>query len=226
MVSNSEPLPEGTVIMADDQFAGRGQQNNVWHSRAGLNLTFSIFLRPFFLLPSNQFMLNIAVSTAINKALELFLPEGVKVKWPNDIFFGDRKLGGVLIENSLQGNLIKTSIIGIGINVNQRDFNVKKVGAAISMCEILQQDVDLVKLLSEICLQMEQQYFLLKACNYDVLFREYLDRLYRFEQKALYKDDNGIFEGKIVDVSSNGQLTIAAGGQNRNYNFKEVEFIF
>ena len=225
MVSNSEPLPEGTVIMADDQFAGRGQMNNIWHSTAGLNLTFSIFFRPVFLPLSNQFMLNMAVSTAICAALELYIPKGVKIKWPNDIYFEDRKLGGVLIENSVSGKVMKTSIIGIGINVNQIGFDNSKVKRGASMCEILQQDVNLVKLLGEICSQMERQYFVLKSGNYKLILEEYLSRLYRFLEPGFYRDFSGDFEGAIVGVDANGQLTIDVNGAHRKYIFKEVEFI-
>ncbi len=225
MVSNSEPLPEGTVIMADDQFAGRGQQDNVWHSAAGLNLTFSIFLKPSFLPLSSQFMLNIAVSTGVCAALDTLIPQGVKVKWPNDIYHENRKLGGVLIENTIVGNAMKTSIIGIGINVNQTGFDIEKVKYGTSVREILQQDVNLLKLLSEICLQVERRYFLLKSCSYECLLEEYLSKLYRFGQRSFYRDNTGVFEGVISRVNENGQLVIGINDEERSYNFKEVEFI-
>ena len=125
LVSNSEPLPEGTVIMADDQYAGRGQQNNIWKAEPGKNLTFSVLLKPTFLPLSQQFLLNMVVSTAINNALSHFLSDGLSVKWPNDIYFRDQKIGGVLIENTIVGNDIKTAIIGIGINVNQQHFEAE-----------------------------------------------------------------------------------------------------
>ncbi|HZX59878.1 MAG TPA: biotin--[acetyl-CoA-carboxylase] ligase, partial [Mucilaginibacter sp.] len=121
-MSNSKPLPDGTVIMADDQHAGRGQQNNRWHSEPGKNLTFSLLLRPSFLSVTRQFDLTRAVSMGIIEALRPFLGEKLKIKWPNDIYYEDRKMGGILIENTLQSNQIKNSVIGIGLNINQEAF--------------------------------------------------------------------------------------------------------
>ncbi|RYG09111.1 MAG: biotin--[acetyl-CoA-carboxylase] ligase, partial [Chitinophagaceae bacterium] len=125
LVSNSEPLPEGTVIMADDQYAGRGQQNNVWKAEPGKNLTFSLLLRPTFLRLNQQFLLNMAVSIAVNDVLGGLLGSTVSIKWPNDIYFRNLKMGGMLIENNIVGNGIKTAIIGIGSNVNQQNFEAE-----------------------------------------------------------------------------------------------------
>ena len=110
LVSKSEPLAEGTVIMADNQFAGRGQQESVWETQAGKNISTSIYLKPSFLPLSKQFYLNIAVSLAVSDALSCFVQEGIKVKWPNDMYYQNKKLGGILIENTLTGNSIKSSV--------------------------------------------------------------------------------------------------------------------
>ncbi|TKC04917.1 biotin--[acetyl-CoA-carboxylase] ligase [Pedobacter frigoris] len=225
MVSKSEPLPEGTVIMADNQFAGRGQQENTWHATAGLNLTFSIFFKPAFLPINKQFMLNIAVSIGVRKALQQIVPQGIKVKWPNDIYFGDRKLGGILIENTLSGNCYKSSIVGIGINVNQEEFNPDQVKRATSLCKILQADVNLIDLLGQICGSIEAEYFKLKSGNYTALLTEYLKGLYRFNEEAAYREGLIIFKGRIRDVTETGQLIIEVEGRNKSYNFKEIEFL-
>lgn len=225
MVSKSEPLPEGTVIMADNQFAGRGQQENVWHATAGLNLTFSIFFKPVFLPIDKQFMLNIAVSTGINKALQQIVPEGIKIKWPNDIYFGDRKLGGILIENTLSGNCYKSSIVGIGINVNQGEFGGDHSKKAISLCKILQADVNLIELLRDICKGIEVEYLKLKSGNYSVLLSEYIKGLYKFNEEAAYRQGPVVFKGRIVDVTELGQLILEAGGNFKRFNFKEIEFL-
>ena len=107
MVSNSEPLPEGTVIMAENQYEGRGQVGSKWHAEPGKNLTFSILLRPSFIQPREQFNLNMTISIAIQKALESLIGTGLSVKWPNDIYFGHQKIGGMLIENIVAGSHIK-----------------------------------------------------------------------------------------------------------------------
>ena len=149
ILSNSKPVPEGTVIMAEEQYAGRGQRENKWHAEPGKNLTFSILLKPHFISAAGQFDLTRAVSMGVFEALEPILGTQLKIKWPNDIYYADKKLGGMLIENILQGSQIKNSIIGIGINVNQDNFT-DKAGNATSVKQILQKDYDLKNILSEI----------------------------------------------------------------------------
>jgi len=223
--SNSEPLPEGTVIMADNQFAGRGQQGNVWHTEPGLNLTFSLYLRPSFLPISHQFLLNMAISIAIRNALRGFAGAGLKVKWPNDLYYQDQKLGGILIENILAGSSYKASIIGIGINVNQVLFRPEVRGRATSLAEILQQDVNLFSVLGEICLHIEQHYLQLKRGEYERLKADYLSGLYHLKEPAHYRHNGQIFEGQIVNVTDSGMLIIFTEGRELAFNFKEVEFL-
>src|SRR5690606_4492328 len=107
-------LAEGTVIMAVDQYAGKGQKGTSWQSEPGKNLTFSLLLTPAFLDPKNQFSLTVAMSLAVARWLESLLRAAVTIKWPNDIYVSDRKIGGILIENILKGNIWKSAIVGIG----------------------------------------------------------------------------------------------------------------
>lgn len=225
LMSKSEPLPEGTVIMAEDQFAGRGQQQNTWQSEPGKNLTFSICLNPVFLQAQQQFFLNMAVSVALNDALQEYLGSGVSIKWPNDIYFGDQKLGGMLIENVLSGQTLKSSIIGIGLNVNQQNFPDELSGRACSMNQILHKDVNLIALLAVICSHIESQYLKLRAQAPSSLKTDYLKRLYRYNEKGKYRCNGQVFEGKITDVKAQGMLLIESDGKERAYQFKEVEFI-
>ena len=225
MLSKSEPLPEGTVIMADNQYAGRGQQQNVWYAEPGLNLTISVLLKPVFLPVSQQFMLNIAVSNGISKALQQLVKADLRVKWPNDIYYKDQKIGGVLIENSVFGSVIKSSVIGIGLNVNQKSFDPQISTVATSLSKILQEDVNLSQLLGEICSHLEAQYLKLKSNNSINLHRDYLANLYQFDQPGLYRHNGEIFEGKITDVTRQGSLVVSANGRLREYNFKEIEFV-
>jgi BirA family biotin operon repressor/biotin-[acetyl-CoA-carboxylase] ligase len=225
LLSKSAPLPEGTVIMADDQFAGRGQQSNTWHAEPGKNLTFSILLKPTFLAVNNQFLLNMAVSVAINNALTTLLPNGLAIKWPNDIYYFDQKLGGVLIENSLSGSVIKTAVIGIGINVNQVHFNPELKARATSVAQILQENVKLELLLAEICSQIESLYLRLRGGDYNFLRSTYVDKLYQYQQPTTYKCNNEVFEGTIVGVTDSGLLKVDKKGTLVQFNFKEIEFI-
>ncbi|MES2651360.1 MAG: biotin--[acetyl-CoA-carboxylase] ligase [Bacteroidota bacterium] len=225
LVSNSEPLPEGTVIMADVQYAGRGQQNNVWKAAPGKNLTFSVLLKPAFLPLNQQFLLNMAVSVAINNTLAQFLGEGLNIKWPNDIYFLNQKMGGILIENTIVGNDIKTAIIGIGINVNQQNFEAELTGKATSVFQILQKDVNLMQLLAEICSALESLYLQLRAGKHTNIKRAYVDRLYQLNKLALYQKDGEVFEGIIKGVSDTGLLQMETPNGNKEFNFKEITFL-
>ena len=223
-LANSTPLPEGTVIMAESQYAGRGQQQNRWHSEPGKNLTFSILLKPVFLSISKQYDLNVAISVGIIKALEKVLDKGVKTKWPNDIYYGDNKLGGVLIENTIQGSIIKNSIIGIGLNVNQETFSPDAPNAT-SLKQILQKDYDLKALLAQICNHIEVAYLSLRAENFEELKTFYLKNLYWLAEKKRFKANGDIFYGTIINVTETGQLCVSIDNKIRQYNFKEIEFL-
>ncbi|SOD20242.1 biotin--[acetyl-CoA-carboxylase] ligase [Pedobacter xixiisoli] len=226
LTSNSEPLPEGTVIMAEHQFAGRGQLDNVWHAAPGKNLTFSLLLRPNFLAVEKQFALNMLVSVALSNVLLKYLPVGLSVKWPNDIYVGDKKIGGVLIENILVGSKIKQSIIGIGLNINQSDFADDLNDRITSISQILQQDVNLMVLLNEICTQIEQLYLKMKAGTGTTLQDLYVSKLYRLNKLAKYSAKGQIFEGTIEGISPEGLLRIKPlDGHIVEFGFKEVAFI-
>lgn len=225
LVSNSEPLPEGTVIMADNQFAGRGQKDSHWHSEPGKNLTFSIYLLPRFLDASQQFKLNMAVSIGLNEALTEYLGPDVRIKWPNDIYYKSKKLGGMLIENVLSGQHLKSSIIGIGLNVNQQQFSPEIEGTACSLNQILQKDVNLIELLAVICSHIESEFLKLKASSGKSLKLNYLNRLYQYGISADYRHGDQVFEGVIRDITESGKLLILQNGREVAYDFKEVEFL-
>ena len=225
MMSNSEPLPEGTVIMADNQFEGRGQQESRWHAEPGKNLTFSILLRPSFLAISDQFLLNMAVSNALYIAVKDLVGEGITVKWPNDLYFNDNKIGGMLIENIISGSSIKACIVGIGLNVNQAHFKDGLEGTAGSLWQILHHDVNLIELLAQICSQIEAAYLKLKAGTIAGLRETYLNHLYQYNVMAAYRQNGEIIEGKIIDVSEKGLLSMETRIGLQTYNFKEIEFI-
>jgi len=223
--SKSEPLPEGTVIMADHQFAGRGQQESTWQAEPGKNLTISILLKPKFLPLNKQFLLNMAISIAINKALSNYVPIGITIKWPNDIYYLNKKLGGILIENTIVGSAIKTAVIGIGLNVNQQLFTEELASKATSLHQILQQDVNLDELLNEICSQIESLYLQLKTGAYIFLTEAYVDKLYKINSPSMYRHNGEVFEGTITGVTESGLLNVLKDGKAVQFNFKEIEFL-
>jgi BirA family biotin operon repressor/biotin-[acetyl-CoA-carboxylase] ligase len=224
LLSNSTPLPEGTVIMAEAQIDGRGQQGKKWHADPGKNLTFSLLLNPLFLQPIQQFLISQIVSLGLAEVLEKILDNKISIKWPNDIYYKNNKIAGILIENTIQGVQIKNSIIGIGLNVNQKVFP-STVPNPISVSEILQRDYHLNALLSEICSAIEVRYLQLRAGNTDFIQREYLAKLYRKGEKHLYIAEGKKFEAEITGVDPNGCLIVKSEDVLKSYNLKEIAFI-
>jgi BirA family transcriptional regulator, biotin operon repressor / biotin---[acetyl-CoA-carboxylase] ligase len=225
LVSNSKPVIEGTVIMAENQYAGRGQQQNAWVAEPGRNLTFSILLKPTFLEITKQFDLIRAVSLGVFDALEPLLGPQLKIKWPNDIYYGDQKLGGMLIENMIQGGQIKNAIIGIGLNINQERF-APGLANAVSVKQILHQDYDLKTLLSEICRHVEAWYLNLKAGKISLVRNSYLSQLYWLNEDKSFKAGERIFNGTITGVREGGLLIVKNNtGEELEFNLKEIEFL-
>ena len=216
-------VAEGTVVITDNQTKGKGQRGNQWFSEKGKNLTFSLILQPRFLVPSDQFFLNIAVSLAI---MDFFLEynQDVRIKWPNDIVhIFDGKLGGILIENSITQSALESSIIGIGLNINQKNFPLSNV---CSLSQLAGQDFDLWELLRELIKQIEKRYIQLMKGKLDALKKEYLLRLFRFEEWNQFEDKE-VFKGKIKGVTLEGKLIIEKeSGVVQQYAFKEVKFLF
>ena len=225
LVSKSEPLIEGTVIMADHQFAGRGQKDNIWYSQAGKNLTFSIYLKPSSLAVSKQFVLIMVICLGIVDALKPILGNDSKIKWPNDIYFKNNKLGGILIENSTKGYQLKESIIGIGLNVNQKDFP-ESLSRVTSISNVLLKDYNLDDLLIQICQNIESRYLQLKAGNEELLKKDYLKSLYRLEEQHLFEINKQKITGTIKGTNESGKLLLQTEECLKELDLKEVTFLF
>lgn len=223
LLSNYAPLAEGTVIMADHQIAGRGQQGNTWQSAKGENLTISIYLSPNFLPATHQFELSKAISLAIIDYLTPFFGEDCKIKWPNDIYVGNYKLGGLLIENTIASGKIKNSVIGIGLNVNQTNF--EGLSHAGSIKNILKRDIDLNVLLKDLCYYIESRYNSLKDKETEKLHMDYLASLFKMNEMAEFRISGKLISGKIVNVSNIGELMVEMDGVVNHFNFKEIGFV-
>lgn len=224
LLSKSKPLIDGTVIMAERQFAGRGQKNNVWESESGKNLTISIYLKSSFVAVKNQFDLNKAISLGMHDCLSEILGENCRIKWPNDIYYHDKKIGGILIENVIKGHQLKDSIIGIGLNVNQIEFN-DQLAQASSIAKILQQDYSLEQLLTQICKHIESRYLQLKAGKTEKLTTDYQNTLFRINEFHDYEIDEKIVSGKIIGVTSSGKLALEIDKQINDFDLKAIKFI-
>lgn len=225
LASRCSGLPHGAVIAARRQTAGRGQRGNSWESEPGANLTFSMLLRPKTIMAVAQFELSMIVALGVCDALSAASGLEFHVKWPNDIYAGDKKICGILIENSLEGRRIGRSIAGIGINVNQREF-LSDAPNPVSLIGLTGKEFNLETLLSAVCSSIFDRFEAYEADpTPESLVAEYRSRLWRGEGFHFWTDAaTGLdFEAEIADVAVNGLLTLS-DRQNKQhvYAFKEV----
>ena len=214
LTANSE---QPRAVIADYQTAGRGCGTNTWESERGKNLLFSMLIYPVEVPAAKQFRISMAISMAILDALEQHIGD-VSIKWPNDIYWRNGKLGGILIENRLQGGCIKDCIIGVGLNVNQETFH-SDAPNPVSLKQIHGQETDREQLLRDILARFEAYL------SQDLKVR-YLSRLYRRKGFHPYADKDGVFMAEIIDVEDDGHLLLRDdNGRDRRYAFKEVQFI-
>ena len=207
------------VVVADYQTAGKGCGSNSWESERGKNLLFSVMIHPEEIQAKNQFIITQTVSVALCKALENYISEPVEIKWPNDIYVGDKKICGVLIENRLQGRMIKDTIIGIGLNVNQTEFK-SDAPNPVSIKQLTGKDTDREEVLRGFIDKLNE------CCESKTCIAEYKARLYRREGKHKFMKQNTVFEASIVDVKDDGRLMLEdEKGVAHLFRFKEVTFI-
>lgn len=223
LVAKSKPI-EGTVISTFRQPQGRGQVGSKWESEPDKNLTLSVILYPTFLSPSQNFALNKAVALAVRHFVAELVPQQVvKVKWPNDIYVGTRKICGILIQNSLNRNALASSIVGIGVNVNQTIFS-KDIPNPSSLQLENGKEYDLSSLIPLLCQHLEAMYLRLKSGQFAILDAEYLNHLYRYQESTLFQRINGsVFWGKISGISNSGQLLVSVeDGGEEAFDLKEI----
>lgn len=201
--------PEGTLIWALEQTQGRGQLGALWHSIQGESLTCSILFCPNFLVPAEAFRLNVAVALGLLDLGRALLPDAsdIKLKWPNDLLVNGRKMGGVLIENSLSANRIETSVVGIGLNVNERDFP-EGLPPATSLALESGHSFALEGVIDSLCDALERRYLQLRAGQWTALKDQYGEQLYRRGIWSNYRlsETDEVFEGLIEGVSESGHL--------------------
>lgn len=216
---------EGDIILAQCQTAGRGQRGHTWESREGENLTFSLLLEPLFLSPSEQFLISECVALGVCDALLHYGIEA-QIKWTNDIYIGDRKLAGILIEHKLQGSALARTVAGIGLNVNQREFS-RDLPNPISMAQATGREFDREEVLQTVATSLMARYEQLREGGAKELQADYHQRLYRLGQEHCYAlPDGSRFRGIIRGVEPTGALRIEnERGELLSFLFKEVEFV-
>ncbi len=240
LIGEGKELDDFTVVDADYQTGGRGQRGNTWESQPGKNLLFTIVCHPTFLPATHQFILSQAIALAVERILSQRISEAEKerssaqrsqtgqitVKWPNDIYWNDRKISGTLIECNLMGSQIKDCIVGTGININQAHFE-SDAPNPVSLQQITGKETDRETLLTEVVNQFRSLYDEIRQGNAQHIVSEYKRRLYRRTGFHPFAEPGGqTFEAQIADVDPSGYLTLQLrNGTQKRYEFKEVRFI-
>jgi BirA family transcriptional regulator, biotin operon repressor / biotin---[acetyl-CoA-carboxylase] ligase len=222
-----QDLAEGTIIMAKDQFAGKGFASNSWESQPEKNITISCILHPTFLPPHQQFWLTKILSLTVADVVKKRVPpeHSTMIKWPNDIYVDDKKIAGILAENSILGDKIKESICGIGLNVNQEIF-YSRAPNPVSIKQITKSDTNLQDLLIEISDRLTYWYDKLQQQEFDFIGDAYLNSLYRFKKLSSFESNGINFHGRIIGTNAYGRLQIETdNGTIREFDFKEVSFV-
>ena len=224
----------GTAIFAYEQTKGKGQREKIWSSEKGSNIALSILLNPFPLRISDQFKLSVCSAVSIHNFFSLYADNETKIKWPNDLYWCDRKAGGVLIENVIGGqtsdvrrqtsDIWKWAVVGIGININQTLFP-PDLPNPVSLKQITGNTFVPLELAKDFCNILDKNYRLLIEEKFEDLFSYYHDHLYKKDQKVKLKKANRVFETTIKSVSETGQLITQHSIEER-FEFGEVEWIF
>lgn len=216
---------EGVIYVAHSQTQGRGQRGTTWESEPYKNLTFSFVIKPGNLTLYDQFYISKYVSMAVIDTLRHYKLD-VTIKWPNDIYVGNNKICGILIENDVSGSArIMRSVVGIGINVNQINFT-SNIPNPISMANVLGKEIDIKEIMVKFSEFHDKWYSLLKRREFEIIDVEYFNSLFRLNTIHKFKDKEGLLEGKITNVLPTGELIIEKkNGKRSLYLFKEVEYI-
>lgn len=213
----------GTAYFAHEQRSGKGRRGKSWQTQTGKNIILSVVLNTGFLPVYQQFQLSMTSSLACLDFLHRFIPDGLKIKWPNDLYWNDRKAGGLLIENIIKGDLWQWAVIGIGININQTSFN-DDLPNPVSLKQITGETYDTISLAKELTADILKRFDELRNNEFENLYLLYNQSLYKLNQEVRLKKENIVFETTVTGVDRRGQL-ITKDAMERNFVFDEVEWL-
>lgn len=220
-LTKSDQLEEGTVILAAYQTKGKGQGVNTWHSSPGLNILLSILFKPS-LMVSNHFMISEFISLGIIDILKDYEIH-CSIKWPNDIYYNDQKIAGILIENSISGKSISQSIAGIGLNINETEFPAS-IPNPVSMKLILNESQNVTIIAERLIPKLINRYKML-GTSVNSLHEEYLQLLYKKNHLTTFHTISDSFQGKIIDVLKSGELIVLKeNGQIGKYLHGDIHY--
>jgi BirA family transcriptional regulator, biotin operon repressor / biotin---[acetyl-CoA-carboxylase] ligase len=221
-VARAGMAQHGFAVFTHEQTKGKGQRTKEWVSQKGQNIAMSVIIEPESLQISELFLLSMMTAVGVSDFFRNYVAEEIKIKWPNDIYWRDRKAAGILIENVWQGNDWKFAVVGIGINVNQTNFG--ELGLkAVSLKQITAKYFEPVVLAKDLCKILEEKFQLL-ASNPSSIIEQYKSHLYKLREKVKLKKDNRVFEAEFEDVSNTGQMVVQHALQEK-FDVGEVEWI-
>ncbi len=212
---------EGEVVVTDFQLKGKGQRGNFWESDRGVNLLFSVIFKPSFLKVEEQFYITLITALSIIDSIREPYSKA-QIKWPNDIYFNSKKIGGILSEATISDNTMEYVISGIGLNVNQRNFTVDTASSLLLETGRIYARDDLF---NNILANLDKRYDRLSEGHSGEIIDEYHEHLMWKDETHLYRDKGGDFEGTICGINRRGQLIVEVQGTERVYNIKEISFL-
>lgn len=215
---------EGLVVVAKNQYQGKGQRGSEWKAKAGDNLTFSVLLKPNLPI-QHQFLISKVVSLGIVDFLNELGLNKIKIKWPNDIYCGDHKIAGILIENTIRKSSIYNSIVGIGLNVNQLVFDEDIKNPTSLLKELCCNPLNLAELLNQVLFFIEKRYLALKTNKIDRINTAYLNQLYRLKEITTFRINDKDIEAQIIGVNESGKLQLNISNSLQEFDLKEITFL-
>lgn len=225
-LATSEVVENFTVVSAEHQTNGKGQRGSEWLIESGKNLTFSVLYSKIANSKTNLFTLNVIVALSVVEGLQKISSKEFKIKWPNDILAENKKIAGILIENSIKSQTEVQSIIGIGINVNQENF--ENLPQASSLCLLEQQFFDKDLLLKNVVNQLENNLEQLNQLSEAYFWEKYHNYLFKKNIVSTFEDSNGNrFVGKIIKVTSEGKLKVQLENDSEiDFDIKKVKMLY
>jgi BirA family biotin operon repressor/biotin-[acetyl-CoA-carboxylase] ligase len=221
-----ERPPEGSVVLADHQERGKGIGTNSWESERGSNLLLSMILYPTFLPAHQQFMLNKVLSLAVHRCVASQLPNHeTRIKWPNDVYVGKKKIAGILTRNTITGSSLDVTIAGVGLNVNQTNFPVE-IPNPVSLKIASGKDCDLELVRQTLLKAIGHFYSLLYEGHFEAIDEQYLRVLLNYQESATYQAGQEKFTGRITGVDIFGHLMMQIDGKIKTFDMKEIVFLF
>lgn len=222
--AEKEKLNDGTVVFAAHQTAGKGQRGSIWQSNPNENITISILYYPVNMPVNKQFLLTQAISLGVYEYLNTKSKQ-VKIKWPNDLYIANKKVGGLLIENTIKGENIFQTIIGLGLNINQQTFKLPKNNAT-SLSVENNEKYEIQKELNSLLTFIERRYLQWNNGLFSLLHNDYLNALYLFQSWHIFQTSDGQYlDGKIIGTNEQGQLLITdVNNEIHKFGNKEIQF--